>query len=89
MLAGGVGCVDGLLDHNTLCILPSHHPALLQVSETVGWHQLIWVDMTSSILLAYTSKISFSTTLHSNHGTFDLVINALSLKPQFLRLFRG
>ena len=77
---GGVGCVDGLLDHNTLHFFRSPR----QFAGTS-----LWVDMTSSILLVYTSKISFSTTLHSNHGTFDLVISALSLKPQFLRLFRG
>lgn len=77
---GGAGCVDGLLDHNTLHFFRSPR----QFAGTS-----LWVDMTSSILLVYTSKISFSTTLHSNHGTFDLVISALSLKPQFLRLFRG
>lgn len=75
-----MGCVDGLLDHNTLHFFRSPR----QFAGTS-----LWVDMTSSILLVYTSKISFSTTLHSNHGTFDLVIGALSLKPQFLRLFRG
>lgn len=68
---------------HTLCILFSHHSALLQVSETVFWHQFVgWYDL----LVKFLSQQHYTATTDLS---FDLIISALSLKPPFLRLFRG